>query len=68
MQKKFVVIRNVKEGKIYIDNNPSDISPVGIELAYFDTTKEASDRYPTAIDKTNAAATQPDAAQTENKE
>lgn len=51
-QNNFVIIRSVKDGKLYLDRAPSKMSPEGMEIAYYATTKEAKDRHPDAIDVT----------------
>lgn len=68
MKQKFVIIRNVQDGIVYLDNNPSKMAPVGIELAYFDSVKDAMDRYPTVKNVTTAPVAPAPAAKTQDKE
>lgn len=46
---KFVVLQNVKDGKLYIDVYPSSMQNESIELAYGGDIESLAAQYPNAI-------------------
>ncbi len=52
---KYVILRNIKDGKLYLDDTPSTMSVAGMEIDYYDNVGDARARYPDAVDVTKPA-------------